>query len=61
MTKEEFINTISLKKINGIKEDRIKHLLDTEFQDAEGYEIRIILSYIRCYVHEFETLFNLEL
>ncbi len=61
MTKEEFINTISKKKINGITDDRIKHLLDTEFKDAEGYEIRIILSYIPCYVHKFETLFNLEI
>lgn len=61
MTKDEFINTISKKKINGISDDRIKHLLESEFKEAEGYEIRIILSYIRCYVHEFETLFNLEL
>lgn len=59
MTKTEVVN--HLKKVNGITEDRLKQLIESDFKDAEGYEIRIILSYLPCYLFEFETLFNLEL
>jgi len=61
MTAKEFKDNVLKAKINGIPEARIKELCETDFQDAEGYEIRIILSYVPCYVFEFETLFNLEL
>ncbi len=59
--KQLLIDEILTKKINGIPEARINELCETDFQDAECYEIRIILSYVPCYVYEFETLFNLEL
>ncbi len=61
MTAKEFKEKVLKAKINGIPESRVKELCETDFQDAEGYEIRIILSYVPCYVFEFETLFNLEI
>lgn len=61
MTAKEFKESVLKAKINGIPEARVKELCETDFQGAEGYEIRIILSYVPCYVFEFEPLFNLEL